>query len=309
MGPADDLRAVAASEQVASGQAALTNWLNRCTFPPAGTAVSCGVSGGADSLALVILAVSAGLQVTAVHVDHQLRDNSAAEAELVESVAKRFGAQFQSLTVSVDPSGANLEERARTARREALGVGVLTGHTADDQAETVLLQLMRGAGVDGIAGMAPGPGKPLLALRRSETEAVCRQFQVSWFNDPSNEDRRFQRNRVRSELLPLMSQIADRDVVPLLARAAASAREAGAALAELLPRGEATDTRWLQTLSEAQCRLTVRAWLESEIGRPVSAAATDRVVAVVKHTARATELEGGWAVSRSNGQLVVQLRR
>ncbi len=257
----------------------------------------------------MILAISAGLQVTAVHVDHQLRADSAAEAELVASVAKRFGAQFQSLTVSVDPSGANLEERARTARREALGVGVLTGHTADDQAETVLLQLMRGAGVDGIAGMAPGPTKPLLALRRSETEAVCRQFQVTWFNDPSNEDRRFQRNRVRSELLPLMSQIADRDVVPLLARAAASAREAGAALAELLPIGEVTDTRWLQTLSEAQCRLTVRAWLESEIGRPVSAAATDRVMAVVKHTARATELEGGWSVSRSNGQLVMHLRR
>lgn len=309
MGPADDLRAVAASGSAASGSAALTDWLNRCTFAPAGNAVRCGVSGGADSLALVILAVSAGLQVTAVHVDHQLRDDSAAEAELVASVAERFGAQFQALTVSVDPTGANLEERARTARRTALGAGFLTGHTADDQAETVLLQLMRGAGVDGIAGMTPGPTKPLLALRRTETEAVCRQFDVTWFNDPSNEDRRFQRNRVRSELLPLMSDIADRDVVPLLARAAASAREARLALAELLPLGVATDTRWLQTLTEAQCRLTVRAWLESEIGRPVSAAATDRVMAVVKHTARATELEGGWSVSRSNGQLVMHLRR
>ncbi|NNF56428.1 MAG: tRNA lysidine(34) synthetase TilS [Acidimicrobiales bacterium] len=308
MGPADDLRAVAASDLVAGGPA-LSEWLTRCTFAPAGTAVRCAVSGGADSLALLVLAVSAGLDVTAVHVDHQLREESASEAKLVAEVAQRFGAQFESHTVSVDPDGPNLEERARIARHEVLGAGVLTGHTADDQAETVLLQLMRGAGIDGIAGMTPGRTKPLLALRRTETEAVCRQFEVTWFNDPSNEDRRFQRNRVRFELLPLMSRIADRDVVPLLARSSASAREARQALAELLPQGEPTDTRWLQTLSESQSRLTVRAWLERETGRPISSAATDRVMAVVHHTARATELEGGWSVRRSSGQLELRLRR
>ncbi|HEY2435791.1 MAG TPA: ATP-binding protein, partial [Solirubrobacteraceae bacterium] len=107
--------------------------LPRATFPSAGTEVTCAVSGGADSLALLVLACAAGCRVTAVHVDHGLRPGSAAEADVVAAAALRFGADFRAEKAHVD-AGPNLEARARRARFALLPPEVLTGHTADDQA-------------------------------------------------------------------------------------------------------------------------------------------------------------------------------
>src|SRR3954468_16835813 len=120
--------------------------LGRCRFPAPGTSVTCAVSGGADSLALLVLACAAGLSVTAVHVDHGLRPRSEAEAHVVQEAATRFGARFRAEAVHVG-DGANLEARARAARYAVLPPDVLTGHTADDQAETVLVNVLRGAGI------------------------------------------------------------------------------------------------------------------------------------------------------------------
>jgi tRNA(Ile)-lysidine synthase len=145
--------------------------LARCTFPPPGTPVSCAVSGGPDSLALLVLAAAARCEVTAYHVDHGLRAGSDTEAEVVSGAADRVGARFETRQVSVAP-GPNLEARARAARFGALPAGVATGHTMDDQAETILVNLLRGAGADGLAGMEPGHRHPLLDLRRAETHAV-----------------------------------------------------------------------------------------------------------------------------------------
>ncbi|HEY5110018.1 MAG TPA: ATP-binding protein, partial [Acidimicrobiales bacterium] len=128
--------------------------LARCTFPPPGDPLVCGVSGGPDSLALLVLATAAGCRVTAVHVDHGLRTGSADEAGVVAEVAARFGAGFRSERVVV-ADGPNLEARARAARHAVLPEGTLLGHTADDQAETMLLNLLRGAGLDGLAAMGP----------------------------------------------------------------------------------------------------------------------------------------------------------
>ncbi|HTZ09062.1 MAG TPA: ATP-binding protein, partial [Acidimicrobiales bacterium] len=106
--------------------------LGRCTFPRPGTPCTCAVSGGADSLALLVLAVAAGCRVTAVHVDHGLRPGSASEAGVVGEAAAALGAGFRSVRVEVAP-GPNLEARARAARLEALPPGAATGHTMDDQ--------------------------------------------------------------------------------------------------------------------------------------------------------------------------------
>src|SRR3954447_2538752 len=192
--------------------------LARCEFPAIGP-VTCAVSGGADSLALLILARAAGLEATAVHVDHGLRPGSAAEASVVADAAERLGAGFRAATARIEP-GPNLEERARSARYAQLPDDVLTGHTADDQAETVLLNLLRGAGLDGLCGMRRDGRRPLLGLRRAETAALCAATGFEPVQDPTNPDPRFRRNRVRHELLPLIDDIAARDIVPVLARQA-----------------------------------------------------------------------------------------
>jgi len=159
----------------------MSQLLDRCSFPTAGTPVDCAVSGGPDSLALLVLAIEAGLEVTAWHVDHGLRSTSAAEGRTVVEVAGRLGAQARRVVAQV-ADGPNLEARARDARRAALPPGVLTGHTADDQAETVLMNLLRGSGVPGAAGIGdphrrPGPhwsfDKDPTYLR-VETEAAAR---------------------------------------------------------------------------------------------------------------------------------------
>ena len=150
----------------------IADLLSRVHLPAGGhRAGVCGL-GGADSLALLVLATAAGCAVTAIHVDHGLRAGSETEAEVVQRAAARFGARFESRRVSV-VSGPNLEARARAARFAVLPAGVATGHTMDDQAETILVNLLRGAGADGLAGMEPGARHPMLGLRRRETHALC----------------------------------------------------------------------------------------------------------------------------------------
>src|SRR5439155_2730527 len=153
-----------------------------------------------------------------VHVDHGLRPGSAGEADVVRAAAARFGAAFRAVTATVG-DGPNLEARARVLRYAALPPDALTGHTADDQAETLLLNLMRGAGIDGLAGMRP-QRRPLLGLRRRETRALCAELGLVAVEDPSNLDPAHRRNRVRHELLPLVDAIAERDVAAVLARQA-----------------------------------------------------------------------------------------
>src|SRR5690348_6318646 len=130
-------------------------------------------SGGPDSLALLALTCARGFDVVAVYIDHGLRSTSAHDATVVHGAAHRFGARFDAVAVDV-AGGGNLEARARDARYAALedarakygAAVVFVGHTADDQAETVLLNFLRGSGTDGLAGMRTVHGtrrRPLLA--------------------------------------------------------------------------------------------------------------------------------------------------
>ncbi len=278
--------------------------LARCTFPPGGSRLRCGVSGGADSLALLVLATAAGCAVTAVHVDHGLRPGSGVEARVVEDAAARFGASFESATVEVEP-GPNLEARARAARRAVLGPQAATGHTADDQAETVLVNLLRGAGVDGLAGMRAGPGHPLLALRRHETVGLCGRLGLDPVVDPSNVDPRFVRNRVRHELLPLCAAIARRDVVPVLARQAAALAGDAALLEVLASLVDPMDAKAVSAAPEPVARRALREWLTGDGPYAPPLAAVERVLDVARGDRVATELPGGRRVARSSGRLSI----
>ncbi|MDQ6910977.1 MAG: tRNA lysidine(34) synthetase TilS, partial [Actinomycetota bacterium] len=294
---------------VARSQSSVTSsvegLLSRCTFPAGGTSVDCAVSGGADSLALLLLAVAADCRVTAIHVDHGIRPGSASEADLVRDVASRVGASFRAERAGVAP-GPNLEARARAARFAVLPPDVLTGHTADDQAETVLLNLMRGAGLDGLGGMARA-GHPILGLRRRETQALCHDEGVTPFEDPSNSDPSFRRNRVRAELLPLIDIIAERDVVPVVARQADLLREEAALLDNLAAELDPTDARALARAPVPLARRALRNWLAAGCEHPPPAAAVERALAVARGEALATDLGSGRSLSRTAGRLRVHL--
>jgi tRNA(Ile)-lysidine synthase len=279
--------------------------VQRCVFPPADAAVTCAVSGGADSLALLVLAVTSGCRVTAVHVDHGLREGSAAEADVVRSAAERFGASFRSERV-VLAAGPNLEARAREARWSVLPHDALTGHTADDQAETVLLNLMRGAGLDGLAGMPRGR-HPLLAVRRAETHALCAALGLVPVHDPSNDDPSHRRNRVRHELVPLLDDIAKRDVARLVARQADVLRDDADYLTELAAALDPTDARALAAAPVALARRALRRWLDD--GHPPDAATVERALAVARGEAVRCDLTNGRSLHRTAMQLRIELPR
>lgn len=291
-----------------SDGAGITKIAAICRFPlpPTGDGpVALAVSGGADSLALLVLAAHAGLDTIAIHVDHGLRAGSSDEADVVRDAARRYGAAFRAERVDVGV-GPNLEARARAARRAVLPSDALTGHTADDQAETVLLNLLRGSGLDGVRGIGEPHRRPLLALRRSDTHALCAAEGLVPVVDGSNYDPAFTRNRVRHELLPFLGDIGRRDPVPLLCRLAEHATDEVALLDELAAHIDPTDALALRAVPAPLARRAIRAWLRPQLeGYPPDAAAVDRVFAVARGEAKATDVVAGVSVRRSGQRLRV----
>ncbi len=169
-----------------------------------------GCSGGADSLALALgaswAARRAGTRAEVLVIDHGLQSGSADVADGVVARLAAAGVPARAQRVEVRPGADGVEAAARDDRLAALaepGLPVLLGHTLDDQAETVLLGLLRGSGARSLAGMAAVRGpfhRPLLGLRRSDTEAACRAWGVDWWADPMNDDPAFARVRARRAL-------------------------------------------------------------------------------------------------------------
>lgn len=211
---------MASVTQVSPGQTAVERFrrdLDSLVGPE--TPIGVAVSGGPDSLALLVLAVeSRPLLVEAATVDHSLRPESRAEAEMVAALCERLGIPHRTLTADWQEKPATaVQERARAMRYRLLsgwarerGLGALvTAHHLDDQAETFVMRLARGAGVQGLAGMrrvsrtpgAPVPlVRPLLGWRRSELEAVCAAAGIEPVHDPSNDDEAYERVRMRHAL-------------------------------------------------------------------------------------------------------------
>jgi len=203
------------------------------------------VSGGPDSLALLLLAAAARPgAVTAATVDHGLRPQSKAEAAFVAQVCAQLGVPHAILEAEVRDKPGGLQAEARAARYAALGAWMagqgiatlLTAHHADDQAETLLMRLQRGAGVGGLAGVRacgplPGSGgrlavcRPLLGWRRAELAGLVAAAGLSPVDDPSNANTDFERVRMRRRMAdaPWLD-------VPALARSAAALAQADAAL-------------------------------------------------------------------------------
>jgi tRNA(Ile)-lysidine synthase len=280
-----------------------------------GARVVVACSGGADSLALLALTAAAGVAVEAVHVDHGLRAGSDREFAVVADAARALGVRARSVGVDV-AAGPNLEARARDARYAALDAAraeagaafVLVGHTADDQAETVLLNLLRGSATAGLAAMRDVQGtvvRPLLGLRRADTAEICARLGLAPVVDPMNADARFRRVWLRREVVPALEAGADRDLVALLARQAEVLREEtdlldSLAAGALAGASDPPAVAKLAALDPALARRAVRQWL----GDPPPALATvDAVLAVVRGERRAVEVPGGGRIARRRGRL------
>jgi tRNA(Ile)-lysidine synthase len=297
-------------------RAALAPWLPRLrALPGRDRPVVVACSGGADSLALLALACASGHDVVAVHVDHGLRPAGAHEAAVVERAARRVGARAVAVRTAV-AHGPNLEARARAARyaalehasRDAGASTVLVGHTADDQAETVLLNLLRGSATAGLAGAVverEGLARPLLSLRRSDTVEICARLGLDPVDDPMNGDLRHRRVWLRREVIPVLERGAARDLRAVLARQADVLRDEHALLSALGDRalaslGDPPDADALARLEPALARLAVRRWLGDP---PPSLAHVDAVLSVARGERRAVEVGGGRRVARYAGRL------
>ncbi len=323
----------------------LAEW-RRLKLPTSGETVVVAVSGGADSTALLLALeelknhnkLYTGLCVA--HLDHRLRKSSSKDAKWVADLSAQLGFRSVIGRAKVLESDDNLEQAARKARyafleRTAKRVSanyVLTAHTMDDQAETVLMRLMRGSASLGLGGMeALRPvaknssiklARPLLWARRTETEAYCRLRKIQFLSDEMNDDLSFARVKVRKQLLPLMQSFNNR-IVEAISRTATQLREDGAILVSdsdaLLERaavsndesGEtkvpALDVKVLAEAPPALRRRAVRQWLSNARGstRRLEMVHLLAVEKLLDGNAggRVAELPGGGKVRRRRNRL------
>lgn len=290
-------------------------------------AVLTAVSGGPDSMTvlsgLARIAGRLGLTLHAATVDHALRPASAAEAAAVSAWAARHGVPHVVLPGPVAP-GAGVEARAREARyaalheaKRALGCDVIaTGHTANDQAETVLMRLSRGASLRGAAGVrsqrADGVVRPLLFATRAEVERYVRALGLPVVRDEMNDDEALLRTRVRQQAVPALEAAAGPGTVQALARFAELAAEddawlaatAAAALERLRAPGCGLDVVGLLALAPPIARRAAGQWLEGQ-GVPLDAALVDEVLAAARES-RATPLPGDRGLRVADGCLRVE---
>jgi tRNA(Ile)-lysidine synthase len=246
-----------------------------------GTHLLVGVSGGADSVALLcvlkILQPTWKLTLHVAHLDHALRDGSADDAVFVKELADRWRVpatvEQRNVRQLCAQYGWSLEDGARRVRYQFLAEvaqrqqadGIALAHTADDQAETVLMRLLRGAGLTGLSAIPIKRRmgeqwmiRPLLETWRRDLEAFLQQQQLAWRQDSSNADGRFVRNRIRHELLPLL----ERDYNPNIKMALTQLAEQSQGDAAYLE--EATRRQWRRVVRSAaakQLAISVSAFL------------------------------------------------
>jgi tRNA(Ile)-lysidine synthase len=302
---------------------------------PASAPVAAAVSGGADSLALAAALAFLRPRSVALVVDHGVQDGSAA-------VAARAAQQCRALRLAADvlpaapppsapacsedpqhPNAGDLrrsgpwggpEARARALRYAALDAAVaerglaavLLGHTRDDQAETVLLGLARGAGARALSGMAPARGayrRPLLGVERATTRVACAEAGLDPWEDPHNADPAYARVRVRARVLPVLEAELGPGIAAALARSAEQLREDADALDALTPLTD--DVATLAALPPALRTRSLKRWAEQACGTAVTSAHVAALRALVDdwHGQGPVALPGGVLVRRAGGRL------
>lgn len=307
-------------------------WQRLQRFPPP-TGYCVAYSGGRDSHVLLHLmtALRDRLQVAlrAVHINHRLQPAADDWATHCRDACRQLAVPLDVLTVTCAVSDTSPEEAARAARYRAFervvapGEALLLAHHQEDQAETVLLRLLRGAGLHGVAAMPAarplGRGRllrPLLDVPAAAVAQYALAQALVWVEDPSNRDDRFDRNFLRRRVLPVLAQRWPGYAAPLT-RAAEQAREAAASmdaladldLARCAPTTDAIDVDALQTLPEARQRNLVRRWLRRQGLQPPGRARLQSGLRALTQAAsdRAPRLEwNGLQLRRYRNRLLLQ---
>lgn len=304
---------------------------------PRGALILVALSGGADSLALAAAAAyeapRAGFRAGAVVVDHSLQRGSAGVAARAAAQAREVGLDpVLSLRITVADAGEGPEAAARAARYAAFDDAsvwsgaelILTAHTADDQAEQVLLGLARGSGARSLAGIPRRRGRilrPFLGITRAQTEAACADAGLEFWRDPHNADPAYARVRVRERILPLMERELGPGIVAALGRTAALAREdaealdgiAGDLVAALVRRtdaGVALEAGALAAQPAALRNRVIRMVAAAEFGSALSREHTEAIAALaVDWRGRGPVFAPGMRAERSRGAVVLSAHR
>jgi tRNA(Ile)-lysidine synthase len=330
----------------------ITGW-RRLDLPERGGIYIAAVSGGADSVSLLLalheLAAAKKLdhRFVIAHFNHGLRGHeSEQDEEFVRDLTVKYGFELAVGHGKVEREG-NLEQNARIARYEFLArtaenlhaAGVLTGHTMNDQAETFLINLIRGSGPEGLGGMktirslksqAPGPKsegdqksgvqeslfdegqilliRPLLNwAKRSDTENFCHEMGVEYRYDTMNEDLGFRRVRIRKVLIPMLEDFNPK-IIETLAKTASLMRDGGGSSGEASAEpADKPALKDLKTLEKADLYRTLRAWLEQHRGnlRGLELKHIEAIESLInsRKSGKTVELPGGDTVVKENGML------
>jgi len=334
----------------------ITEW-RRLGLPESDAAFVVGVSGGADSISLLLglnellLEKKLDIRIIVAHFNHRLRgEASDADEQFVKHLTTELEMEL-ALGHAEKHEKGNVEQNARNSRYEFLGgvavktgaVGVLTAHTVNDQAETVLINFLRGSGVDGLAGIRPKrelryeiadendqgssenvspmlPFEQRLVLvrpllnwaKRIETEGFCREKNIEYRYDTMNEDIAFKRVRIRKVLLPLLKEF-NPNIVETLARTAVSMQKISEADSDD-PTPDITsselDLNALKMLSQASLNRTLRAWLAEHRGdkRRLGLKHIEAIENLMssRKSGRIVQLPGSAQVVKREGKLVFE---
>ena len=258
------------------------------------------VSGGVDSMALLdMLRQKPELDLVVAHFDHGIRDDSAADRQLVEETAKSYGLpySFSEGKLGKTTSEATAREARyaflRRLKEEHQADAIVTAHHQDDMLETAVINLLRGTGRKGLSSLRSGDEikRPLLHISKKQLRHYAEEHNLSWREDSTNQDESYLRNYVRLRLLPKLNESDKQRFLAIINQATQTNDQLDSELAELLPAAENLQRKEFIQLSHKEARELIAAWLRSHGLRDFDSTTLERLVVAAKTAAPGKKID------------------